>query len=136
MPSTYHSEIALQRRKDKQEFAAHFPGLLTADAAVGKTVARVLTVGHYQLLIFTGGGFLVTGSSHLTTEEWLALLDAAREALEPLHAEAYAELDRRIALEAEAMRLARMEKVLGAVENNLPQIPELREELRRLLEED
>jgi hypothetical protein len=32
------------------------------------------------------------------------------------------------------MRLARMEKVLGAVETNLPRVPELREELRRLLE--
>ena len=53
--------------------------------------------------------------------------------LETAQPEAYAELDRRIAVEREAMRLARMEKVLGAVETNLPQIPELREELRRLL---
>lgn len=133
MPTTHLSEIALHRRRDKQEFVRQFPGLITPADTTGKTVEQVAEVAAVHLLLFTDGTFLVTPPPHGSVEELLALLLAARPVLEAAQPAAYAELDRLIEAEREAMRLARMEKVLGAVETNLPQIPELREELRRLL---
>ena len=136
MPSTNHSEIALRRRQDKQEFVRQFPGLLTPAELPGKTVEQVTAVAGVHLLLFTDGTFLVTPAPGGNADEMLALLQGARPVLEPFQPTAYAELDRHIAGEREAMRLARMEKVLGAVETNLPRIPELRAELRRMLDGD
>jgi len=56
-------------------------------------------------------------------------------ALEPKHPKAYAEYDRLARLDKEALRAARLEKIIGAIENNLEQIPELKDRLRRLVDE-
>lgn len=121
---------ALEIRQAKQQCAARFPGRLTGwgDAA-GRTVATA--VG--PLVLFTDGSFLYPGGAPRAEEQADALL-AAGELLRPHHAEAVAELERLAAEEREAMRLARMEKVLAAVRNNLPEIPELREQLLALLQ--
>jgi hypothetical protein len=134
MPTTHHSEAALERRREKFEYVAAFPGLLPAwSAAVGKTVAAVVEHAEAQVVVFTDGCFLVTRRGPAAGDALLSAIDGAREALQPHHAAHLEELDRRVHAEREAMRLARMEKVLGAVENNLPQIPELRDALRDLL---
>lgn len=135
MPTTHLSEAALDRRREKFQYVAEFPGLLpTWSEARGRTVAQVVSVGEAQVLVFTDGCFLVALPSPLAGEAALKVLLGAREALASHWAAEFAELDRRIAAEREAMRLARMEKVLGAVEQNLPQVPELRQELLQLLE--
>jgi hypothetical protein len=137
MPSTRHSEAALERRREKLEYAASFPGMLRDWAACeGKTVERVAGTPGAPVVVFTDGTFLLAQPGAPKAEEALAALESAREALRAHHPEALAELDRRAAAEKEAMRLARMEKVLGAVESNLPRVPELRDELRRLLERE
>jgi len=62
-------------------------------------------------------------------------LKAARGSLEPTHPEAYAEYDRLARTDKEALRTARLEKILGAIQNNLEQIPELKDRLRELIKE-
>ncbi|MCI0568043.1 MAG: hypothetical protein L0Z52_07625, partial [Acidobacteria bacterium] len=61
-------------------------------------------------------------------------LRAARQVLEPRHREAFAEYDRLVRQDKEALRHARMEKILGAIQNTLEQIPELKDRLRRLVD--
>ena len=136
MPTTYYSEAALQRRSEKFAFAAAFPGRLASFRETeGKTIAAAAPHDEGWVLVFTDGTFIHAAPGAGSRDGLLAAILAAREALVPFHGQALDELDRRIEAEREAMRLARMEKVLGAVETNLPQIPELRSELRRVLDE-
>jgi diglucosylglycerate octanoyltransferase len=131
-----HAEEAMERRKARIAFILAFPGRLERwEQAVGKSVAHVQTgAGGATLVLFGDGTFLVAGPWTGAPDELQALLSDARAALEPHQPDAYAQLDALQAAEAEAMRLGRMEKVLGAVRNNLPQIPELREALLELLQ--
>ncbi|TAK06239.1 MAG: hypothetical protein EPO39_09385 [Candidatus Manganitrophaceae bacterium] len=87
-----------------------------------------------SVVIFSDGTFVVTPSPDLEPADLIAALLAARPFLESRHGQAYQSLDDYIALDKETQRLARLENILGAIRNNLPQIPELKDELRRFLE--
>jgi hypothetical protein len=62
-------------------------------------------------------------------------LTAGRSLLESKHANAYQEYDRLAKNDKDALRQARLEKIIGAIENNLAQIPELKERLKALVKE-
>jgi diglucosylglycerate octanoyltransferase len=62
-------------------------------------------------------------------------LTAGRSLLEIKHAHAYQEYDRLAKNDKDALRQARLEKIIGAIENNLEQIPELKERLKALVKE-
>jgi hypothetical protein len=62
-------------------------------------------------------------------------LAAARSALEPRHPEPYKEYDRLVKQDKDATRAARLEKIIGAIRNNLEQIPELKDRIRQLVKE-
>jgi hypothetical protein len=132
-----YSEAALAKRAERARQVEAFPGRLASwEAAVGKRVAAVAPVvgrEERQAVAFEDGSFLLTGQAEATPEAIMAALDGLRPVLEAHHSDAYGALDQLRAEEGEAMRLARMEKVLGAVQTNLPQIPELRAALLRLL---
>lgn len=137
MPSTRYSEQALELRREKSEYAAAFPGLLRDwREARGKSVEAVCGTGRASVLVFGDGSFIVGEPGPAGAEELLQALDSAHAVLGRHAPDAVKELDRRIGAEREAIRLARMEKVLGAVETNLPQIPELREQLLLLLKSE
>ncbi|MDC4226183.1 MAG: hypothetical protein MPW15_18505 [Candidatus Manganitrophus sp.] len=65
----------------------------------------------------------------------IAALLAARPFLESHHGKAYETLDQYISSDKETQRMARLENIMGAIRNNLPQIPELKDELRRFLDD-
>jgi diglucosylglycerate octanoyltransferase len=131
-----HAEAAMERRKARAEFVRDFPGRLESWVqAVGKSVIHVHGGRDGgTLVLFHDGTFLVTGPWTGSPDDLQVLLLEARLAIEPHQPAAYAQLDALRGAEAEAMRLGRMEKVLGAVQNNLAQIPELREALLNLLQ--
>ena len=62
-------------------------------------------------------------------------LTAGRALLEPKHRNAYVEYDRLAKQDKDALKQARLEKIIGAIENNLEQIPELKERLKALVKE-
>ena len=68
-------------------------------------------------------------------QELTAGLLEARDLLEPTHPEAFAEYDRLDQIDNNAGRIARMENILGAIRNNLEQIPELKDHIRQLVHE-
>lgn len=124
---------------EKVAFSKQFPGLsLNWDAVTGKTVEAVTPLTGKQgaaVVSFTDGSFLVVPP--LAPEPWelgQALVDA-RKHLEPKHREAYQEYDRLAHKDKEALRSARLEKIIGAIQNNLEQIPELKDRLKNLVKE-
>lgn len=124
---------------EKVAFAKRFPGLLLEwQGCRGKTVEAVTPLTGKQgafVVTFTDGTFFVVPP--LAPEAWelgQALLDA-RKHLEPRHQEAYKEYDRLAQKDKDALRSARLEKIIGAIQNNVDQIPELKERLKALVQE-
>jgi hypothetical protein len=62
-------------------------------------------------------------------------LVVARAVLEPVHQAAYVEYDRLVKKDKDALKSARVEKILGAIHNNLEQFPELKDRLKELVKE-
>lgn len=124
---------------EKVAFARRFPGLiLDWKVCEGKVISAVISLSGKPgaaVVVFTDGSFTVVPP--LMPEPWAlgqALVDA-RDQLEPAHQAAYEEYDRLATKDKEASRTARLEKILGAIHNNLEQIPELKERLKELVKE-
>lgn len=125
--------------QEKVAFTKQFPGLtLDWKACEGKTVQAVIPLTGRQgaaVVVFTDGSFTVVPP--LAPEPWelgQALVDA-RAHLEPKHTTAYVEYDRLAKKDKDALKSARLEKIVGAIQNNLEQIPELKDRLKELVKE-
>ena len=124
---------------EKVAFAKSFPGrLMTWNAAVGKKVARTVAIdeGGAGMVIFDDGTFIFIPSPDPAPADLIRTLLAGRPFLEQYHQTAFLELDRWISTDKEMQRMARLENIIGAIRNNLPHIPELKEKLKQFLEED
>ncbi len=125
--------------QDKVAFMKRFPGLTTSwQETIGKTVEAVAPLpskAGAAVVVFSDGSFVV--APPVAPEPWELTegLGAARGYLEPTHAAAFAEYDRLVRKDQEALRAARLEKILGAIQNNLGEIPELKDRLRRLVDQ-
>jgi hypothetical protein len=123
----------------KVAFTKQFPGLtLEWGRCEGKTVQAVVPLTGKQggaVLVFTDGSYMI--APPVNPEAWelgQALLDARRY-LEPRHPDAYREFDRLTREDRDALKSARLEKILGAIENNVEHIPELKDRLKQLVKE-
>ncbi len=124
---------------EKVAFIRQFPGLvLDWKSFEGKTVQAVIPLtGKPSAAVIVCSDATFTVVPALSPEPWTlgqALVDA-RAQLEPVHRTAYEEYDRLVKKDKEALRTARLEKILGAIHNNLEQIPELKERLKELVKE-
>jgi hypothetical protein len=104
----------------------------------GKTLEAVAPLkgkAGAAVLVFTDGSFTV--APPIAPEPWELTdgLGVARSVLEAKHPAAYAEYDRLARQDREALRTARLENILGAIKNNMQQIPELKDRIRRLVDE-
>jgi hypothetical protein len=127
-----------QANREKVAFAKAFPGMASNwETLRGRIVEQVVPVGDHRgtLLIFSGGLFAVIPAGEQEPADLLLALQAGRPWLEPFHANAYRTLDELVARDRELQRKSRLEKLLSAVKNNYPNIPELKEELKKLLDE-
>lgn len=124
---------------EKVAFMKRFPGLLGSwEALKGKTIEAVIPLKGKQgaaAIICSDGTFLVAPPMAVEPYELRETLAVSRSLLEPKHADAYQEYDRLVKQDQEALRQARLEKILGAIENNLAQIPELKERLKALVKD-
>ncbi len=129
-------EKKLQSNAKKVSFVKSFPGRLkTWDATIGKKIERVVRddKGKTALLIFSDASFISTSFSEQEPGPLLKALLAAKPFLESHYDEAYQTLSELIAEDKEMQRMARLENIMGAIENNLPQIPELKDALKDFL---
>jgi hypothetical protein len=126
-----------EANKDKVAFAKDFPGRQTDWKAVaGKTLEAVVPFqahGEGDVLVFTDGEFIIARQLPDTPQTLMAALEAARDVLGRFHQEAYEKLDALSARDREMRRMARMERIVDAVQNNMGEIPELRAALKALL---
>ena len=133
------TEEKWKANQEKVFFTKQFPGLtLTWAACQGKTIQAVVPLTGKQdaaVIVFTDGSYSIVPP--LAPEAWefgQALIDA-RPHLEPKHLAAYVEYDRLAKKDKEALKSARLEKIIGAIENNVEQIPELKDRLKALVKE-
>ena len=125
--------------QEKVAFTKQFPGLtLDWHTCTSKTVQAVVSLTGKQgaaVVVFTDGTFTIVPP--LAPEAWefgQALIDA-RAQLESQHQSAYVEYDRLAKKDKDALKSARADKIIGAIENNLEQIPELKDRLKALVKE-
>ena len=124
---------------EKVAFMKQFPGLLgTWGALVGKTVEAVIPLKGKQgaaVLVCSDGTFTIVPPMAPEPYELGEALVVARAVLEPVHQAAYVEYDRLVKKDKDALKSARVEKILGAIHNNLEQFPELKDRLKELVKE-
>ena len=124
---------------EKVAFMKRFPGLLgTWGALVGKTVEAVIPLKGKQgaaVLVCSDGTFTIVPPMAPEPYELGEALVVARAVLEPAHQAAYVEYDRLVKKDKDALKSARVEKILGAIHNNLEQFPELKDRLKELVKE-
>ncbi|MGE3976092.1 MAG: hypothetical protein AB7F94_00710 [Nitrospira sp.] len=124
---------------EKVAFTQQFPGLLLDwKSFEGKAIQAVIPLtGKPGAAVIVCSDATFTVVPTLSPDPWTlgqAIVDA-RAQLEPAYHAAYAEYDRLVGKDKEALRIARLEKILGAIRNNLEQIPELKERLKELVKE-
>ncbi|WP_447971175.1 hypothetical protein [Nitrospira sp. M1] len=131
-------EAKWKANQDRAAFLKTFPGLLSSwEQTVGQTVEHVAPLGTDNgtaMIVFSNTTFVVAPPVTTEPRDLKAGLSAGRAALEPKHPEAFAEYDRLSMLDQEAGRKARMENILGAITNNLDQMPELKDHIRTLVQ--
>jgi len=124
---------------EKVAFVKQFPGLAGSwEQIKGKTIESVTPLPSkpgYATLVFTDGSFIVAPPLDTQPKELGEGLNTARASLEPRHPEPYKEYDRLAQQDKDATRIARLEKIIGAIRNNLEQIPELKDRIRQLVKE-
>ncbi len=124
---------------EKVAFMKQFPGLFWSwEALLGKTIATVIPLKGRQgaaAIICTDGTFTVVPPMAIEPYEIGETLTVGRSFLEPKHVQAYREYDRLAKKDKDALKKARLEKIIGAIENNLEQIPELKDRLKALVKE-
>ena len=124
---------------EKVAFMKRFPGLLDSwDPLTGKSVEAVIELKSKSgsaVVVFTDGAFVIVPPPSAEPYELGEALTAARQYLEPKHPEAYVEHDRLVKQDKEAQKSARLSNILGAIRNNVDQIPELKDKLKALVKE-
>lgn len=124
---------------EKVAYLKAFPGLLHHwEQLTGKTVEVVTPLKSKAgsvALVFTDGSFVVAPALAAEPYELGEALQASRPYLEPLHREAYVGYDQLVKQDKDAQRSARLENILGAIRNNMEQIPELKDRLKALVKE-
>jgi len=124
---------------DKVAFIKRFPGLFgNWEALAGKTIKAVIPLRGKQgaaVLVCTDGAFTIVPPMAPEPYELGEALEVARVLLEPTHQAAYVEYDRLVKKDKDALKSARVEKILGAIQNNLEQHPELKDRLKELVKE-
>ncbi len=124
---------------EKVAFMKQFPGLLEGwEALAGKTITDVIPLKGKQgaaVLVCADGAFTILPPMATEPYELGEALTVARSLLEPAHQQAYVEYDRLAKKDKDALMAARADKILGAIQNNLEQIPELKDRLKELVKE-
>ena len=131
-------EAKWKANQDKVAFLKTFPGLLSSwEQSVGQTVEHVALLSSEDgtaTIVFSNSTFVVAPPMTCEPRDIKAGLTAGRAVLEPKLPQAFAEFDRLTMLDQEAGRKARMENILGAINNNIDQIPELKDHIRTLVQ--
>ncbi|MYC28222.1 MAG: hypothetical protein F4X63_09570 [Nitrospira sp. SB0662_bin_26] len=132
------NEAKWKANQEKVAFLKQFPGLLGSwDEATGRTVTSVTAIeqSDAKVLIFDNGTFAIVPPPAPEPKQLRDGIEAAEARLRDLYPEAYREYEALAQRDREATRTARMENILGAIHNNLDDIPELKDRIRSLVKQ-
>jgi hypothetical protein len=127
-----YAEEKWKASEEKVAYAKAFPSLMTTDEA--KPVAKTFPLKNATLVLFDDSTFTFQPLDTMNVSWYMDNLREAKTHLYDLHKEAFDKLDELIKRDAELTRLSRMEKILGAIVNNIVEIPELRDEIPKVLD--
>ncbi|MBI3810849.1 MAG: hypothetical protein HY283_01390 [Nitrospirae bacterium] len=130
------SEEKWAANEEKTAFIKSFPGFfLSWSECLGKKIKKVVPLkdGAGAALMMEDGSFTMAPKIDPIIHQILEGIQSLRPELEPRLPEAYRQLDEKVAMDKEMTRKARLEKILGAIQNNMAEIPELKEEVTKLI---
>ena len=130
------NEAKWKANQEKVAFLKQFPGLLRSwDEATGRTVTSVTAIEQSDatVLIFDNGSFAIVPPLAPEPRQLRDGIAAVATRLRALYPEAYREYEALAQRDREATRTARMENILGAIHNNVDDIPELKDRIRALV---
>jgi len=120
--------------RQKNEFARTIPCKIEPNSML-KTVFKTFlpSAKSIELCVYENNTFSL---SHANTFDDAQLviesIEIVRPYLEKHYPDFYQEYDKWVLLDKEATRKARLEKILGAIANNMAEIPELKDEIIKL----
>lgn len=132
------NEAKWKANQEKVAFLKQFPGLLRSwDEAAGRTVTSVTAIEQSdgKVLMLDNGTFAIVSPLAPEPKELRDGIEAAEARLRVLYPEAYQEYEALAQRDREATRTARLENILGAIHNNLDDIPELKDRIRSLVKQ-
>lgn len=133
------NEVKWQANLEKVAFLKQFPGLMTSwEETVGHTVTTVTPLRNQPgtaVLTFSNHRFAVVADLAPEPRALSEGIPAIRSQLESIYPEAYAHYEALAEKDREATRQARLTNIIGAIHNNLEQIPELKDRLRSLVKD-
>ena len=124
--------------QEKVAFAKRFPGLKkTWEECEGKRLIHVITLEKHKgaVLIMEDMTFTIVSTIDPDPAPLQEGILLAKEYLAQTYEAAYQELERLTELDRDLTRRSRLEKILGAIQNNISQIPDLKNEIRQLLDQ-
>lgn len=134
-----NNEVKWKANQDKVAFLKQFPGLVqTWEEVQGQTVESIIpleTSPTFAVIVFSNGQFAITHAPETEPKYLREGVETARAKLEPTHPDAFAQYDVLADRDKSATREARLENILGAIHNNVEQIPELKDRIRSLVKE-
>jgi len=122
--------------EEKTAFIKTFPGLFFSwTESVGRKIKKVVPLkdGTGSVLLMEDTTFTVVSKIDPTIHQIYEGIQSLRPELESRLPEAYRNLDKKVFQDKEMSRKARLEKILGAIRNNMAEIPELKEEIEKLV---
>jgi len=130
------NEAKWKANQEKVAFLKQFPGLLRSwDEMTGRTVTSVTSIedSEAKVLMLDNGSFAVAPPLAPEPRQLRDGVTAIEPHLRALYPDAYREYEALAGRDREATRMARLENILGAIHNNLQDIPELKERIRSLV---
>ena len=130
------NEAKWKANQEKVAFLKQFPGLLGSwDEMTGHSVASVTSIeqSEAKVLMLDNGSFAIVPPLAPEPQQLRDGITAVATRLRALYPDAYREYEALAQRDRDATRTARMENILGAIHNNVDDIPELKDRIRALV---
>ena len=135
-PHVSANESKWKANQEKVAFLKQFPGLLRSwEEMTGHTISSVTSIeqSETKVIVLDNGSFAIVPPLALEPKQLRDGVTAVATHLRTLYPDAYREYEALAQRDREATRRARMENVLGAIHNNVEDIPELKDRIRSLV---
>ncbi len=131
------NEAKWKANQEKVAFLKQFPGLLLSwEEIAGHTVTSVTPIeqSDAKVLLLENGSFAIVPPLAQEPRQLRDGIIAVQTHLRVLYPDAYRQYEALAQRDREATRVARMGNILGAIHNNVDDIPELKDRIRTLVE--